>query len=175
MNFDLITLALYDIVIWADDSTSMSALDNGERIRDLEAILGRVADAATLFDTDGISFSLLDQHFLWHIALPCIKLTEMLSHHIGFYTCEVWDEGILQWTNMFCLEKDSAWSIRYYKSDTKVHIMQCFKLPLNAEHSERLILSFQQYRWDNVSQTILIGWLMIAVSSNKLGAHTITL
>ena len=47
------TLALYDVVIWADDSTSMSALDHGERIDDLRAILSRVADAATLFDTDG--------------------------------------------------------------------------------------------------------------------------
>ena len=53
MNLDLVTLALYDIVIWADDSTSMQALDHGERIQDLKAILGRVADAATLFDDDG--------------------------------------------------------------------------------------------------------------------------
>ena len=53
INLDLITLALYDIVIWADDSTSMSALDGGERINDLKAILSRVADAAVLFDDDG--------------------------------------------------------------------------------------------------------------------------
>lgn len=53
MTIDLVTLALYDIVIWADDSTSMRALDDGERINDLKAILGRVADAATLFDDDG--------------------------------------------------------------------------------------------------------------------------
>lgn len=53
VNLDLVTLALYDIVIWADDSTSMQALDHGERIEDLKAILGRVADAATLFDDDG--------------------------------------------------------------------------------------------------------------------------
>lgn len=53
VNLDLITLALYDIVIWADDSTSMSALDGGERINDLKAILSRVADAAVLFDDDG--------------------------------------------------------------------------------------------------------------------------
>lgn len=53
INVDLITLALYDIVIWADDSTSMSALDGGERINDLKAILSRVADAAVLFDDDG--------------------------------------------------------------------------------------------------------------------------
>ena len=53
VTIDLVTLALYDIVIWADDSTSMKALDDGERINDLKAILGRVADAATLFDDDG--------------------------------------------------------------------------------------------------------------------------
>ena len=56
VNLDLVTLALYDIVIWADDSTSMQALDGGERINDLKAILGRVADAATLFDDDGKFF-----------------------------------------------------------------------------------------------------------------------
>lgn len=62
VNLDLVTLALYDVVIWADDSTSMSALDNGERIKDMKAILGRVADAATLFDDDGISIRFMNSN-----------------------------------------------------------------------------------------------------------------
>jgi hypothetical protein len=52
---DLASLALYDIVIYADDSTSMKYADNGERIDDLKLILERVSEVATLFDEDGIS------------------------------------------------------------------------------------------------------------------------
>lgn len=50
---DLATLALYDIVIFADDSGSMIFEEGGERINDLKLILGRVAEVATLFDDDG--------------------------------------------------------------------------------------------------------------------------
>mmetsp|Transcript_1977 Transcript_1977/g.5870 ORF Transcript_1977/g.5870 Transcript_1977/m.5870 type:complete len:452 (-) Transcript_1977:2876-4231(-) len=52
---DLATLALYDIIIYADDSTSMKYADNGERIDDLKLILERVSEVAVLFDDDGIS------------------------------------------------------------------------------------------------------------------------
>lgn len=51
---DLAQLALYDIVIFADDSGSMVFEERGERIDDLKLILGRVAEVATLFDDDGI-------------------------------------------------------------------------------------------------------------------------
>ena len=50
---DLATLALYDIVIFADDSGSMIFEEGGERINDLKLIMGRVAEVATLFDEDG--------------------------------------------------------------------------------------------------------------------------
>ena len=50
---DLATLALYDIVIFADDSGSMIFEEGGERINDLKVIMGRVAEVATLFDEDG--------------------------------------------------------------------------------------------------------------------------
>ena len=57
---DLATLALYDIVIFADDSGSMIFEEGGERIQDLKLIMGRVAEVATLFDEDGkISYFLL--------------------------------------------------------------------------------------------------------------------
>jgi hypothetical protein len=46
-------LALYDIVIYIDDSGSMAFEEQGERIKDLELIMQRVAFAATLFDEDG--------------------------------------------------------------------------------------------------------------------------
>jgi len=50
----LSALALYDIVIYADDSGSMTTGD-GERIEDLKLIVAKVAEVATLFDEDGIA------------------------------------------------------------------------------------------------------------------------
>lgn len=52
---DVVKLALYDIVLYVDDSGSMAFEENGQRIEDLKVILDRVAFAATLFDKDGIS------------------------------------------------------------------------------------------------------------------------
>lgn len=59
---DLASLALYDTVIYADDSTSMKYADNGERIDDLKLILERVADVSTLFDDDGISIRAINSN-----------------------------------------------------------------------------------------------------------------
>ena len=42
---NLACVALYDIVIYADDSGSMIFEENGERVNDLKLILGRVAEA----------------------------------------------------------------------------------------------------------------------------------
>ena len=55
---DLATLALYDIVIFADDSGSMIFEEQGERINDLKVIMARVAEVATMFDEDGKSSKL---------------------------------------------------------------------------------------------------------------------
>ena len=54
LAYDLSTLALYDIVIYADDSGSMIFEEGGTRIDDLKLILAKVAEVATLFDDDGI-------------------------------------------------------------------------------------------------------------------------
>ncbi|KAK9823940.1 hypothetical protein WJX72_006517 [[Myrmecia] bisecta] len=54
LAYDLAPLALYDVVIFADDSGSMAFEENGQRISDLNMILGRVSEVATLFDDDGI-------------------------------------------------------------------------------------------------------------------------
>jgi uncharacterized protein YegL len=54
ITLDLVGLALYDICIFVDDSGSMAFEEGGERIEDLKAVLGKVAEAATLFDSDGI-------------------------------------------------------------------------------------------------------------------------
>lgn len=52
---DIVKLALYDIVLYIDDSGSMQFEEEGSRIKDLRLILERVSFAATLFDADGIS------------------------------------------------------------------------------------------------------------------------
>jgi len=51
---DIVKLALYDVILYIDDSGSMAFEENGERIDDLKLILSRVAFATSLFDADGI-------------------------------------------------------------------------------------------------------------------------
>jgi len=51
---DLAALALYDIVLYCDDSGSMRAEERGERIDDLKLILQRLSEVCTMFDDDGI-------------------------------------------------------------------------------------------------------------------------
>ena len=53
---DVARLGLYDIILFVDDSGSMAFEEQGERIKDLELIMQRVAFAATLFDEDGSVF-----------------------------------------------------------------------------------------------------------------------
>ncbi|GAQ84526.1 hypothetical protein KFL_001930040 [Klebsormidium nitens] len=60
LAIDLAGLALFDIVILADDSSSMSFEEQGERIDDLKMILNRVAEVATMFDQDGITIRFLN-------------------------------------------------------------------------------------------------------------------
>lgn len=57
---DIVRLALYDVVIYIDDSGSMAFEEQGERIKDLELIMQRVAFAATLFDEDGIEIRFMN-------------------------------------------------------------------------------------------------------------------
>ncbi|KAK9454234.1 hypothetical protein V1511DRAFT_503134 [Dipodascopsis uninucleata] len=57
---DLVRLALYDVVLYLDDSGSMSFEENGERIDDLKLIMSRVAYAVSLFDSDGIEIRFMN-------------------------------------------------------------------------------------------------------------------
>lgn len=54
LAYSMASLALYDIIIYCDDSGSMAFEEGGERINDLKLMVGRVADVATMFDDDGI-------------------------------------------------------------------------------------------------------------------------
>ncbi|KAL8277403.1 hypothetical protein RQP46_010243 [Phenoliferia psychrophenolica] len=57
---DLVRLALFDIIIYADDSGSMRFEEGGKRIEELKMIVGRTAFAASLFDQDGIQIRFMN-------------------------------------------------------------------------------------------------------------------
>ena len=65
---DLVALALYDIVIYADDSTSMKYAESGARIDDLKMILQRVTEVATLLDEDGTPMLTVHHHVSYSIG-----------------------------------------------------------------------------------------------------------
>lgn len=59
---DLVRLALYDIIMFVDDSGSMSFEENGERIDDLKVILSRTAYVASLMDYDGLEVRFMNNN-----------------------------------------------------------------------------------------------------------------
>ncbi|KAK4546377.1 hypothetical protein LTR36_002054 [Oleoguttula mirabilis] len=71
---DIVRLALYDVIVFIDDSGSMSFEEGGERIKDLQLIMQRVAFAATLFDDDGI-----DVRFMNDDQIPLNQLSGIRS------------------------------------------------------------------------------------------------
>ncbi|TIA53141.1 hypothetical protein D6C83_04403 [Aureobasidium pullulans] len=81
---DIVKLALYDVVLYIDDSGSMKFEENGERIKDLQLILERVATAATLFDDDGISVRFMNdnppQHMIEHIKTEQ-QIQQLIAGH----------------------------------------------------------------------------------------------
>lgn len=57
---DIVSLGLFDVWLYIDDSGSMQFEEKGERIKDLRVILERVAYAATLFDDDGVNIRFMN-------------------------------------------------------------------------------------------------------------------
>ncbi|CAN6662699.1 hypothetical protein TRVA0_034S00936 [Trichomonascus vanleenenianus] len=76
---DLVRLALYDIVIFCDDSGSMSFEENGERIDDLKLILQRAAFAASLFDTNGIEIRFMNGNQLGNNIRTVDQVNQLMS------------------------------------------------------------------------------------------------
>lgn len=76
---DIVRLALYDVIIYIDDSGSMSFEENGERIKDLQLILQRVAFAATLFDDDGIELRFMNDETIPPSALSGIRTEQQIE------------------------------------------------------------------------------------------------
>ncbi|KAH8744270.1 hypothetical protein F5883DRAFT_29282 [Diaporthe sp. PMI_573] len=58
---DIVRLALFDIVIYVDDSGSMLP-KGGKRARDMMRVLSRAAAAATLFDPDGVTVRFINSN-----------------------------------------------------------------------------------------------------------------
>ncbi len=99
LAYDLATLALYDIVIFADDSGSMIFEEGGERINDLKFIMGRVAEVATLFDEDG---------------MPCVcDFTPGHFHRQSCHNLSVWLHIL---SNMLSLEQCTVCCLMCNKS-----------------------------------------------------------
>lgn len=63
---DLVRLALFDTVLYLDDSGSMSFEEGGSRIDDLKLIVSRVSQAASLFDDDGIEVRFMNSRIEGH-------------------------------------------------------------------------------------------------------------
>lgn len=76
---DIVRLALYDVIIYIDDSGSMSFEENGERIKDLQLILQRVVFAATLFDEDGIEIRFMNDEEIPPQQLSHIKSDQQVE------------------------------------------------------------------------------------------------
>lgn len=57
---DLCKLALFDVILLIDDSGSMAFEEGGSRIDDAKLVISRVAQAASLFDDDGIQVRFLN-------------------------------------------------------------------------------------------------------------------
>ena len=76
---DIVRLALYDVIIYIDDSGSMAFEENGERIKDLQLILQRVAFAATLFDDDGIDIRFMNDDDIPIQALTGIRSDQQIE------------------------------------------------------------------------------------------------
>ncbi|EXJ78836.1 hypothetical protein A1O1_09238 [Capronia coronata CBS 617.96] len=77
---DIVKLALYDVILYIDDSGSMQFEENGERIDDLKLILSRVAYAASLFDEDGIQVRFMNSPEQGNGIRNEQQVNELISH-----------------------------------------------------------------------------------------------
>lgn len=70
VGMDLVKLALFDVILYIDDSGSMEFEEEGERINDLGVIISRVAYIASLFDDDGIQVRFMNSNAEWNNIRP---------------------------------------------------------------------------------------------------------
>ncbi|KAL2911277.1 hypothetical protein HK105_209257 [Polyrhizophydium stewartii] len=84
MVYDLCQLALYDVVFFIDDSGSMVAEENGERIDDLKFILTKSAEVMTLFDDDGIQVEFMNAKDLRGVGIRSVEQARELVERVHF-------------------------------------------------------------------------------------------
>ncbi|GAA6039352.1 hypothetical protein JCM8097_002812 [Rhodosporidiobolus ruineniae] len=77
---DLAKLALFDVILFLDDSGSMAFEENGSRIDDVKLIASRAATAAALFDQDGIQILLMNGHQQGHNINNEQQASQLLSN-----------------------------------------------------------------------------------------------
>ncbi len=102
LAYSLATLALYDIIIYADDSGSMAFEEGGERIQDLKLMVGRVADVATMFDDDGILVRFMNGTLEGNGIRDSMSAGQLISQVCSSRLCPVrscvdWDKVCFFW------------------------------------------------------------------------------
>ncbi len=80
---DLASLALYDIVIYADDSGSMIFEEGGDRINDLKLILGRVAEVDDILELLNAMLSACSNQVTDRKSLACGQVSCICAVHLA--------------------------------------------------------------------------------------------
>ncbi|TPX39436.1 hypothetical protein SeMB42_g05926 [Synchytrium endobioticum] len=79
LAYDLVSLSLYDVIFFCDDSGSMAFEEHGERIDDLKEILGQVSSIATQFDADGIMVRFINSALEGNSIRSPLEVDSLLS------------------------------------------------------------------------------------------------
>jgi hypothetical protein len=77
---DIIKLALYDIVLYVDDSGSIEFEEKGVRKEQLKQIIGIVATVASTFDEDGISLRFMNNDFMQNSIRSAQEVEQIISN-----------------------------------------------------------------------------------------------
>ncbi|KAL2918932.1 hypothetical protein HK105_201766 [Polyrhizophydium stewartii] len=77
--FDLVSLALFDVVFFVDDSGSMLQ-ENGDRIDDLKFILSKAAEVMTLFDDDGVQVRFMNSDVAGDGICTAAQVGDLVAH-----------------------------------------------------------------------------------------------
>jgi hypothetical protein len=80
---DLAKLALFDVVLYIDNSGSMQFEEEGERINDLRQVLTHVVDVVRLFDADGFTIRFMNGGLKGDPALENVKDEETINRYLN--------------------------------------------------------------------------------------------
>ncbi|KAL2048215.1 hypothetical protein N7G274_000126 [Stereocaulon virgatum] len=83
MGQDLAKLALFDVVLYIDNSGSMQFEEQGERINDLRQVLTHVVDVVRLFDADGFTIRFMNGELKGDPALENVKDEKTINRYLN--------------------------------------------------------------------------------------------